>query len=789
MSFGASIVDTLSRRLGASSCSGQLICEVGGEGFVGMPWFGDGEQELWRPFRALLYLMGLGWCFMGVNMAADAFMGAIEGGEVRYIQQTKVYYVTASWSILAYFWLIVVLLIWSPHVVEPIEGVITFMFFPMLIVFAYAADRGAFSRTAADDGDGSRIVAAELTKEELAELTHQVRTIHGDVKEEQLIRIINCECQEPTSRAKYRAAAIRNMTAGKKVTVSDANTERVARESMREREAGGVGKAKSVRSSAARRSTNRRASRGLKVMPIISDDEETEQDLVDECVIEFDCKKYAVLENAGYRKVIVNRHGCLDQTATVAYKTVEGTAKATNDFTHTEGTLTFRPGEMVQSFKVFIVDDTAFEDDEEFYVELSNPTVEGGLEAKIGMNNHMTIVIIDDDDPGVMSFEQEIITIQEDVEDKTVELIVKRADGSTGKVSVQYKTEDASAKAGRDFEAQSGELVFEEGENAKAIRLLVYGRGSYARKDYLRVYLTDVTGGAKFDPKTDGGETSDIMTVFIESHAEGKEFTDRLMNNIQKSWHQSKIGHANYVEQFTAAVHVNGGEEGEEIGIQDKVLHVVTLPWKLMCAFIPPTDYCGGWMCFWVSLLVIGCVTGVISDLASLLGCVADMPDEVTAITLVALGTSLPDLFASKTAALNEPFADASVGNVTGSNCVNVFLGLGLPWTIGSIYWTVKGPDSKWEGKYQGDTDIAQHFRDSGAFIVKAGALVSSVMVFSCMAAVCLLVLYVRRRKYGGELGGPRIPAMATSALLVCLWLTYVGLSSYFALKQKADCR
>ncbi|CAK0810983.1 unnamed protein product, partial [Prorocentrum cordatum] len=40
----------------------------------------------------------------------------------------------------------------------------------------------------------------------------------------------------------------------------------------------------------------------------------------------------------------------------------------------------------------------------------------------------------------------------------------------------------------------------------QAIRLLVYGRGSYARKDCLRVYLTDVTGGAKFDPKTDGGE-------------------------------------------------------------------------------------------------------------------------------------------------------------------------------------------------------------------------------------------------------------------------------------------
>lgn len=33
-----------------------------------------------------------------------------------------------------------------------------------------------------------------------------------------------------------------------------------------------------------------------------------------------------------------------------------------------------------------------------------------------------------------------------------------------------------------------------------------------------------------------------------------------------------------------------------------------------------------------------------------------------------------------------EATADNSVGNVTGSNSVNVFLGLGLPWTMAAIY-------------------------------------------------------------------------------------------------------
>ena len=37
-------------------------------------------------------------------------------------------------------------------------------------------------------------------------------------------------------------------------------------------------------------------------------------------------------------------------------------------------------------------------------------------------------------------------------------------------------------------------------------------------------------------------------------------------------------------------------------------------------------------------------------------------------------------------AAKQSDSADAAVGNVTGSNSVNVFLGLGLPWIVGSVY-------------------------------------------------------------------------------------------------------
>jgi len=114
---------------------------------------------------------------------------------------------------------------------------------------------------------------------------------------------------------------------------------------------------------------------------------------------------------------------------------------------------------------------------------------------------------------------------------------------------------------------------------------------------------------------------------------------------------------------------------------------------QLLFAFVPPPHLLGGWLTFFVSLLVIGLLTAIVGDLAAIFGCLVGLSDSITSITFVAMGTSLPDLFASKQAAMMEKTADNSIGNVTGSNSVNVFLGLGLPWVMAAIYWSVKVTD------------------------------------------------------------------------------------------------
>jgi solute carrier family 8 (sodium/calcium exchanger) len=163
----------------------------------------------------------------------------------------------------------------------------------------------------------------------------------------------------------------------------------------------------------------------------------------------------------------------------------------------------------------------------------------------------------------------------------------------------------------------------------------------------------------------------------------------------------------------------------EDVEAFDAFSHFLTIFWKVAFATVPPTGVWGGKAAFLVSLAYIGAVTAVVGQIAELFGCVVGIDESVTAITLVALGTSLPDTFASMTAARSSEYADSAIGNVTGSNSVNVFLGLGLPWAAAATYWA-----SAHEGKlYQ----------------VPAGAVAFSVFVFLIVAVCCFMILIARR--------------------------------------------
>ena len=152
-------------------------------------------------------------------------------------------------------------------------------------------------------------------------------------------------------------------------------------------------------------------------------------------------------------------------------------------------------------------------------------------------------------------------------------------------------------------------------------------------------------------------------------------------------------------------------------------MHFAIIGWNVLFAFIPPVDWCGGIPAFVIALVFIGSITAVVAEVATVLGCTVGLHPAVTAITLVAIGTSLPDTFASMTAARQSENADTAIGNVTGSNSVNVFVGLGLPWMISAVYQSNRGVPYK----------------------TPPGNLAFSVMLFLITSLTCFVVLGLRR--------------------------------------------
>lgn len=108
-------------------------------------------------------------------------------------------------------------------------------------------------------------------------------------------------------------------------------------------------------------------------------------------------------------------------------------------------------------------------------------------------------------------------------------------------------------------------------------------------------------------------------------------------------------------EQFKNAVKlqpcIDEDNNFDDVTLFEALFHFATIGWKVLFACIPPCEWGGGKPAFIVALAMIGGITAIVAEVATVLGCTVNLKPAVTAITLVAVGTSLPDTFASMTAA------------------------------------------------------------------------------------------------------------------------------------------
>lgn len=404
---------------------------------------------------------------------------SIPNGEIRRIKHLSVFFITASCSVFAYLWLLLILKGISPDVVEIWEAVLTFLFFPILVIIAWIADRQLLSfkklsKKYRPDGKNLAVIVEpdsiimkspkeerdsegfhsisknnpmrdtdsmddidsekndELRRQMVMQIVKGIKQSHPNATAKEIDELASYEAlkHQPKSRAYYRIQATRKLTGSGNV--------------IRQRK--------------------------LSLQPSTDQKEEVED--LEKCnltEIYFSPEKYTVLENCGTVSVTVERSGNLNNVLTVDYKTQDGTANSGEDYVAATGTLRFKAGESRKTIKISIIDDDIYEEDEYFYILLSNAkfvsTTDSEQKCVINSPSTATVIILDDDHPGIFSFSQEKYSVIETA--GTLSVTVERKSGARGTIRVPYHTKEGTAKGGGDdYEDAVGELEFKNDETS-----------------------------------------------------------------------------------------------------------------------------------------------------------------------------------------------------------------------------------------------------------------------------------------------------------------------------------
>jgi hypothetical protein len=149
-----------------------------------------------------------------------------------------------------------------------------------------------------------------------------------------------------------------------------------------------------------------------------------------------------------------------DLPVTIDFATVEGSASSGSDYIATSGTLTFQPGQMLQSVAIEVIGERSPELDETILVNLTSPDSSTTIEKGTGVG------AILDNEPHITIYD----TMQ-DYYASTITFYVSLAVEYDEVVTVDFTTWDGYAVADVDYLAASGTLTFDVGQMWQTITI------------------------------------------------------------------------------------------------------------------------------------------------------------------------------------------------------------------------------------------------------------------------------------------------------------------------------
>ena len=162
----------------------------------------------------------------------------------------------------------------------------------------------------------------------------------------------------------------------------------------------------------------------------------------------------------------------------------------------------------------------------------------------------------------------------------SVTLVVRRSGHMGDCVTIDYKTADITATAGKDYEATEGTLTFQPDQREAKFSITIIDDDRFEKSEQFRVTLSEPSEGCELDTKG-----SIAMVTILNDDKVKNRATSVLETRLNRDKFQS--GMAEWKKQFQDAIKP-GAEDDEPPGPPQYAIHAITVIFKVSFALVPP---------------------------------------------------------------------------------------------------------------------------------------------------------------------------------------------------------